>query len=126
MRYEVILGEPEVKATPPKKPLSPKNSVSVQDIEDKLKAAEERRQVNEPHTRIIILKKKNLFQQLESNKIAALSAKLQRIEEASRKKDEQTNQFITATRDALEQKMETVTEKREAYITDLKTKLKVI
>lgn len=72
------------------------------------------------------LEKKNLFQQLESNKIAALSAKLQRIEEASRKKDEQTNQFITATRDALEQKMETVTEKREAYITDLKTKLKVI
>lgn len=50
MRYEVILGEPEVKAIPPKKPLSPKNSVSVQDIEDKLKAAEERRQVNEPHT----------------------------------------------------------------------------
>lgn len=48
MRYEVILGEPEVKAIPPKKPLSPKNSVSVQDIEDKLKAAEERRQVNEP------------------------------------------------------------------------------
>lgn len=60
MRYEVILGEPEVKATPPKKPLSPKNSVSVQDIEDKLKAAEERRQVNELHTRIIILKKKSI------------------------------------------------------------------
>lgn len=50
---------------------------------------------------------------------------MQKIEEASRKKDEQTSQFITATRDALEQKMGTVTEKREAYITDLKTKLKV-
>ncbi|XP_076270523.1 stathmin isoform X14 [Rhynchophorus ferrugineus] len=106
VRYEVILGEPEVKAAPPKKPLSPKSSMSVQDIEDKLKAAEERRQ------------------QLESSKIAALSAKMQKIEEASRKKDEQTNQFITATRDALEQKMGIVTEKREAYITDLKTKLK--
>lgn len=47
MRYEVILGEPEKKADPPKKPLSPKNSVSVQDIENKLKAAEERRQVSE-------------------------------------------------------------------------------
>lgn len=57
--------------------------------------------------------------------MAALSAKMQKIEEASRKRDEQTSQFITTTRDALEQKMGTVTEKREAYITDLKTKLKV-
>jgi hypothetical protein len=45
LRYEVILSEPEVKVTPPKKAASPKNSMSVQDIEDKLKAAEERRQV---------------------------------------------------------------------------------
>lgn len=48
-----------------------------------------------------------------------------KIEEASRKKDEQTSLFITATREALEQKMETHLGKREAYITDLKTKLKV-
>ncbi|KAH1024052.1 hypothetical protein HUJ05_003613 [Dendroctonus ponderosae] len=44
VRYEVILGEPDVKADPPKKKMSPRNFVSVQDIEDKLKAAEERRQ----------------------------------------------------------------------------------
>lgn len=43
--YEVILGEPEVKATPPKQKTSPRNSMSVQDIEEKLRAAEERRQV---------------------------------------------------------------------------------
>ncbi|KAK9730406.1 Stathmin family [Popillia japonica] len=105
--YEVILGEPEVKATPPKRTISPQNkNMSVQDIEEKLKAAEERRQ------------------QLESNKIAALSAKMLKIEEASRKKDEQTSLFITTTREALEQKMETHLGKREAYITDLKTKLK--
>lgn len=61
---------------------------------------------------------------MECSKIAALSANLLKIEEASRKKDEQTNQFIAATRDALEQKMETHLGKREAYITDLKTKLK--
>lgn len=107
LRYEVILGEPDVKATPPsKKTVSPKNSMSIQDIEDKLKAAEERRQ------------------QLEANKIASLSAKMVKIEEASRKKDEQTNQFIASTREALEQKMENTTGKREAYITGLKTKLK--
>lgn len=46
MRYEVILGELDVKAPPPKLSLSPKGSMSVQDIEDKLKAAEERRQVS--------------------------------------------------------------------------------
>lgn len=62
---------------------------------------------------------------MESSKIAALSAKMLKIEEASRKKDEQTSQFISATRNALEEKMETHIGKREAYITDLKTKLKV-
>ncbi|CAG9826039.1 unnamed protein product [Diabrotica balteata] len=106
LRYEVILGEPDVKAPPPKLSLSPKGSMSVQDIEDKLKAAEERRQ------------------QLESNKMAAWSAKIMKIEEASRKKNEKTCQFISATRDALEQKMGTHVEKREAYITDLRSKLK--
>ncbi|XP_022908442.1 CAP-Gly domain-containing linker protein 1 isoform X2 [Onthophagus taurus] len=105
--YEVIIGEPDVKAIPPKKATSPQNkNMSVQDIQDKLRAAEERRQ------------------QLEANKIASLTAKMLKIEEASRKKDEQTNQFISATREALEQKMETHLGKREAYITDLKTKLK--
>ncbi|CAH0556825.1 unnamed protein product [Brassicogethes aeneus] len=89
LRYEVILGESDAKATPPpKKQLSPKNSVSVQDIEDKLKAAEERRL------------------QIESNKIAALTAKMGKIEEASRKRDEHTTQFISQTKDALEKKLE--------------------
>lgn len=46
--YEVILAQPEVTATPPKRPSSPpsKDKLSVQDIEDKLKAAEERRLVS--------------------------------------------------------------------------------
>lgn len=57
--------------------------------------------------------------------MAAISAQMQKIEDASRKKDEQTNQFILATREALEQKMEQHGSNREAYITDLKTKLKV-
>lgn len=44
--YEVILGVPEVKTNPPKRTSSPTNkNVSAQDIEEKLKAAEERRQV---------------------------------------------------------------------------------
>ncbi|XP_018324587.1 stathmin-1-A isoform X6 [Agrilus planipennis] len=105
--YEVILSEPEVKAAPPKRPSSPPNkNMSIQEIEEKLKAAEERKK------------------QLEQNKVAALSAQIMKIEEASRKKDEQTNQFISATREALEQKMENHIGKREAFITDLKTKMK--
>ncbi|KAF2895150.1 hypothetical protein ILUMI_11024, partial [Ignelater luminosus] len=43
--YEVILSEPEIKVIPPKRPNSPSNkNMSIQDIEDKLRAAEERRQ----------------------------------------------------------------------------------
>lgn len=46
--YEVILSEPEIKVTPPKRPVSPSNkNVSIQDIEEKLRAAEERRQVED-------------------------------------------------------------------------------
>ena len=56
--------------------------------------------------------------------MATLAAKLSKIEEASKKKDEQNNVFITQTKEALDQKMENHIEKREAYISDLKTKLK--
>lgn len=51
--YEVILGEADVKATPPKRATSPRNNMSVQDIEGKLKAAEERRQVGYEITTIL-------------------------------------------------------------------------
>lgn len=57
--------------------------------------------------------------------MAALAAKMLKIEEASKKKDEQTSQFITQTKEMLDQKMEIHEEKREAYITDLKSKMKV-
>jgi hypothetical protein len=49
---------------------------------------------------------------------------LSKIEEASKKKDEQENIFVTQTREALDQKMESHIEKREAYLSDLKAKLK--
>lgn len=107
----MILAEPEDGATAPpavanRRPSTPPEPKSIQDIAEKLRAAEERRQ------------------SLGANKMAALQAKMQRIEEASKKKDEQTNQFIAATKEALDQKMEVHVEKREAYISDLRTKLK--
>jgi hypothetical protein len=56
--------------------------------------------------------------------MAVLATKMSRIEEASKKREEQANNFISQTREALEQKMEAHIEKRESLISDLKTKLK--
>lgn len=49
-----------------------------------------------------------------------------KIEEATRKKDELNAEFMTQTKEALTSKMEHSEEKREAIISDLKEKLKVI
>ena len=63
---------------------------------------------------------------MEAKKIADWSVKMAKIEEASRKKDELNNEFMIHTKEALLTKMEHSEEKREAIITDLKEKLKVI
>ncbi|KAF7404786.1 hypothetical protein HZH66_003692 [Vespula vulgaris] len=102
--YEVILAEP----TAPKRAPSPPHTGPTQQIpiEDKLREAEQRRFT------------------LESHKIAALSAKLSKIEEVARKKDELSAAFIAATRESLDAKMNNTEEKREAHIAELKNKLK--
>ncbi|KAL6424804.1 hypothetical protein ACFW04_010024 [Cataglyphis niger] len=102
--YEVILAEPTVPKRAPSPPqTSPTQQIA---IEDKLKAAEERRL------------------SIEAHKLAALAAKLSKIEEASRKKDELSAAFMAATRESLDTKMNNSEEKREAHIADLKNKLK--
>ncbi|XP_055381924.1 stathmin isoform X2 [Condylostylus longicornis] len=107
LSYEVILAEPAPNVALPKKPLSPNKNVSAEEIEQKLKAAEERRL------------------SLEAKKMAELSNKLAKIEEASRKKDELNNEFIIQTKEALESKMEQHVEKREEIISSMKEKLKI-
>jgi len=57
--------------------------------------------------------------------MADISNKLAKVEEATRKKDEITNEFISQTKEQLESKMELHVEKREAIISDMKEKLKV-
>lgn len=57
--------------------------------------------------------------------MADWSAKMTKIEEIARKKDELNNDFKEQTKEALEAKMEHYEEKRDAIITDLKEKLKV-
>lgn len=52
LAYEVILAEP-VAVTPPKRPISPSSKVSVENIDEKLKAAEERRLVSLPSVKLV-------------------------------------------------------------------------
>lgn len=54
------------------------------------------------------------------------SAKMTKIEEIARKKDELNTEFKEQTKEALDAKMEHYEEKRDAIITDMKEKLKVI
>lgn len=56
--------------------------------------------------------------------MAAIASKMAKIEEASRIRSEQTNTFISSTKEALDAKMETHEEKREAYINELRARLK--
>ncbi|XP_034471903.1 stathmin isoform X4 [Drosophila innubila] len=107
LSYEVILAEPAPNVAVPKRPVTPGKNVSVEEIEQKLKAAEERRI------------------SLEARKMAEISIKLAKVEEATRKKDEITNEFITQTKEQLETKMEHHVEKRDAIISDMKEKLKI-
>ncbi|KAG7207556.1 hypothetical protein KM043_009183 [Ampulex compressa] len=102
--YEVILAEPTVPKRAPSPPQTPPTQQVA--IEDKLRAAEERRL------------------SLEAHKLAALAAKLSKIEDASRKKDELSAAFVAATRESLDAKMNHTEEKREAHIAELKSKLK--
>ena len=65
------------------------------------------------------------FQNLEAKKISDWNAKMAKIEEASRKKDELNAEFVSQTKEALINKMEHSEEKREAIISDMREKLKV-
>lgn len=65
-----------------------------------------------------------LLQSLEQSKMAAIAQKMLKIEEASKIRSEQTNNFIVTTKEALDAKMETHEEKREAYISELRGRLK--
>lgn len=57
--------------------------------------------------------------------MADWSAKMSRIEEASRRKDEINNEFKTQAKKALSIRMDQHVEKREAIMSDIKEKLKV-
>lgn len=62
----------------------------------------------------------------EAKKVADWTNKMAKIEEASRKKDELNNEFMVQTRETLINKMGNSEGKREAILTDMKEKLKVV
>lgn len=63
---------------------------------------------------------------MEAKKQSDWSAKKNRIEEASRKKNEMDKEFSNQARETLNAKMGNYEENREAIMLDMKEKLKVI
>lgn len=62
---------------------------------------------------------------MEAKRTAEWTAKKNRIEEASRKKDEMNKEFATQAKELLETKMVNYEENREAIMSEMKEKLKV-
>lgn len=107
IKYELVLSEPSVNDPPKKDQLtSPPKTMSVEEIEQKLKAAEERRLM------------------LEAEKLNQINEKKNKLQEANQKRQEYNNNFIQSTKETLEQKMETFENNREAKLRALQEKLK--
>ncbi|XP_076329877.1 uncharacterized protein LOC143235525 isoform X5 [Tachypleus tridentatus] len=104
IKYELVLAAPSDVAPPSLASSPPKTSMSVEDIENKLKAAEERRQ------------------SLETQRLNQLNEKRSREQEALQKKEEYNAVFKQAARSSLEQKMEVNKENREAIIKSIQEK----
>ncbi|XP_054712744.1 stathmin-1-A-like [Uloborus diversus] len=107
IKYELVLSEPSVNDPPKKDQItSPPKTMSVEEIEQKLKAAEERRLM------------------LEAERLNQINEKKNKLQEASQKRQEFNNNFIQSTKESLEQKMETFENNREAKLKALQEKLK--
>lgn len=100
--YEVVLEKPSGDVAPPpsltNSTISPSRVLSHEDIENKLKAAEERRK------------------SMELMKLNQLKEKESHMNEVRDKKNEYNKEFMENSRESLEKKMETSKELRETYI----------
>ncbi|XP_072154973.1 stathmin-2 [Bemisia tabaci] len=105
IKFELI--ESPANTPPPKtKSSSPTRTISSENIDEKLKAAAERRL------------------SLEAKKIKQLSNQLSKIEHAMKKRDEISKEFSVRSKKVLEEKMEQYSEKKEAHISEVLCKLK--
>jgi len=64
------------------------------------------------------------LQSIEANKMATLAAEMEKIELATKKREEQSIAFMAQTKEALDQRIQSSEERREAYLGTLKAKLK--
>lgn len=62
-------------------------------------------------------------QSMEASRLASVGERMTRLEEASRKREETNAAFIAATQAALEDKLDTTSSNREAYLNGLRAKL---
>lgn len=60
---------------------------------------------------------------MEASRLASISERLARLEEAGRKREEANLAFIAATQVALEDKLDAFSINREAHLNNLKTKI---
>ncbi|XP_065201900.1 uncharacterized protein stai isoform X2 [Planococcus citri] len=105
LKYDVILAEAATDP-PQKRPSSPIKNVSEDDIFEKLKAAEERRL------------------SVEASKRSSLSLRFEKLELSLKKKGEEELERTKQQKEKLDKKLEIHNEKREAYLNEIKSKLK--
>jgi hypothetical protein len=94
LSYEILLAVP-VAVTPPKRPSSPRRNASAENIVEKLKAAEERRL------------------SLRAKRLADVATEISKIGEASKRKKELIDNFISKTRENIERRMKVAIANRE-------------
>lgn len=63
------------------------------------------------------------FQTLEAERVASVSERMSRLEEAARKRQEACEEFVVATASALEQKRDTSAANREAHLDGLRARV---
>ncbi|CAN8026015.1 unnamed protein product [Ixodes persulcatus] len=104
LKYELRLAKPSTTESPIKRPTTPPKSISAEDIQKKLKEAEERRQ------------------SLEAQKLNTLNEKMSRLAEVNQKKEGSVLEFQEAARQNYEKKIEAFKENREAHIKSIQDK----
>lgn len=107
LKYELVLEKPS-NDTPPKinRPVETPKQLSAEDIENKLREAEERRKT------------------IEAQKILVAKESISKISELKDKRNEIEEQKIEITRQSLEKKMEAFKENRETHIKAIQEKQK--
>ncbi|XP_068200339.1 uncharacterized protein stai isoform X2 [Palaemon carinicauda] len=105
MCYEVILAEPSTDKPAPVATSPRPKSMTAEEIAQKLVLAEERRK------------------SMEASRLASVNERMSRLEDASRKREEANKQFIATTQAALEDKLDTSSNNRKAYLNGLRAKI---